>query len=198
MKAFWRQHGVATIIALLIAVAFATGPPFWWRHLPWSAATSPTTIACPSFSMISVKPDSSDRLRPPTGLAVTWAPSQTLIGHVTATLHWTNSDSRTAFGLIEITGRYGNVNPLDEAITTDGQSLPATGLCGHWFRKYTLPDDGERGVVFEGLWPNERYCFSVNESDAGGGVHAPYPWIGNPAVCGTAPWQASWGKAAVP
>jgi len=107
-------------------------------------------------------------------------------------------DSRTANGLVEVLGRYGRPNNADEPTHTDGRPIPAEGVCGNWYRRYMQPDDGERGIYLDGLWPNERYCFAVNSSDPGGGVREPYPSILTVPVCETAPWNSVWGTPDAP
>jgi len=117
---------------------------------------------------------------------------------MTATIGWQNNDARASFGLIEVTGRYGKRDKDDEPTTTNGVRLPANGLCGDWYREYTRSDDGERTVFFEGLWPGEIYCFAVNASDPGGGLHSPHRSVDSIPVCQTAPWSSSWGRSASP
>jgi hypothetical protein len=185
--------GVAGILVSYCLTALTAG---WWPFNRDDKAAKASTCVNP---VMDGRPDSPDRLRPPKDLSVAWDRSPTLAGRVSATLHWENVDPRTSFGLIEVTGRYGEPNVNDIPYNLDGRPLPAAGLCGHWLRRYNDADDDERGVFLNGLWAGERYCFAVNSSDPGGGVHAPYPSIKTVPVCEQAPWNPAWGsEQAVP
>jgi hypothetical protein len=188
----WAKAGVLfALLGIIAAYLIAAGQAHWF---PFS---DDVVQACAGQS-IENSSDSSDRLRPPENLTITWERSPTLSGRVSAAIHWRNVDPRTSSGLIEVVGRYGSTSENDLPYVLDGRKLPREGLCGHWLRRYNRADDDERGVYFDGLWPDEQYCFSVNSSDPGGGVRSPYPSIGTPAVCESAPWDQSWGKAARP
>lgn len=147
--------------------------------------------------MIS-RPDSDDRLRPPSDLTVDWQQSETDSGRVAVSLHWKNNDARTASALVEVTGRYGSGNAFDIPVSTDGRLLPNGGTCGHWYRRAPRADDGERGIYIDGLWARSKYCFSVNVSDPAGGTRAPYPSVGTSPSCESAPWNKKWGDADLP
>jgi len=190
----WTKVGVLIGAGSLIIgyLAFAASISKW----PFDKATSQASTC--DEPAIQIGPYSPDRLKTPTDLTVTWDVSSTVAGHVTATIHWHNVDSRTVNGLLEVTGRYGTANPEDSPTVLDGRPLPANGLCGDWFRQYTRITDGERGEFFDGLWPGEQYCFAVNASDADGGNSPPYPSLNTAPVCEKAPWNSVWGQAAQP
>lgn len=202
---FAKVGAIAGVVgALFAAVALPIGymslaatvhwPPFD-NDIGQSTGTNQNTCVSP---IIESRADSPDRLRPPKNLSITWDRSPTVSGRVSATIHWQNVDPRTAFGLIEVTGRFGSRAGNDIPYILDGRELPAEGLCGHWLRRYSQADDDERGVFFDGLWVGEPYCFAVNSSDPGGGVDAPYPSIKTPPVCEKAPWNEAWGQPANP
>jgi hypothetical protein len=180
---------IVGVLTLMVTV-LAWSP---WRHTPASASSFP----CPTKSLVS-STDAPWRLRPPSDLTVSWSYSETISGRDEATIHWKNNDSRTVFGLIEVIGRYGSPNANDETIVVDGRPLPGTGMCGDWYRRYNSVSKSLTGVFFDGLWPEEQYCFAVNASGSSGGNAYPYPSIESSPVCETAPWEASWGTAASP
>jgi hypothetical protein len=183
---------ISTVVALLtLMVTVLVWAP--WKHADASAGS----FQCPTKSLLSAT-DAPDRLRPPSHLTISWSYSETVAGTDEATIHWKNNDSRAVFGLIEIVGRYGTPNADDETIVVDGRPLPDDGDCGDWYRRYNQVSESLTGVFFDGLWPEEQYCFSVNASNAAGGNGAPYPSIESLPVCETAPWEPQWGTAAVP
>lgn len=183
---------VAAILALIVSVA-VWAP--WRRSHKISASTQ--SFQCPTKSQVTAE-DAPGRLRPPSDLTISWSYSETIAGRDEATLHWKNNDSRTTFGLIEIVGRYGTPNADDEPIVIDGRPLPGVGECGDWYRRYNSVSDSLTGVFFDGLWPEERYCVSINASPANGGTAYPYPSVESPPICEVAPWNVSWGQAATP
>jgi hypothetical protein len=194
----YAKAGVwVAVIGLVLTYGIAAATQGWWPFpINRSKAAVPAHI-CPNQQIYNPD-DDPRRLRPPKNLSVAWDRSPTIRGRVSATVHWTNVDAATSMGLLEVVGRYGVTNPNDEPTRTDGRPLPTEGICGDWYRRYHRADDGERGVFFDGLWPNDRYCFAVNSSDPGGGLQSPYPSIETPAVCEDAPWYSAWGEAAQP
>jgi hypothetical protein len=191
------HHGLMlTAAGLIVSVlGIYLGVAATRSYYPFESSAKAVTPPC--TQTIEEASDGSTRLRPPANVAIHWSESQTQPGRVSAVIHWVNKDSRTAFGLIQVAGRYGAQSPDDEPIRTDSRELPAAGLCGTWYRQWRSPDDGERGVFIDGLWPNESYCFAVNVSDKGGGVQAPFPSIAT-KVCEESPWRSAWGRPDTP
>lgn len=192
---YTKAAAVFAGLAIIVTYLVAAGASHWWPFnidVRQSHNSGQTICVGP---VIASYADSPGRLRPPKNLSITWDRSPTVFGRVSAAIHWQNVDPRTAFGLIEVTGRYGRRAAEDIPHVLDGRELPAEGLCGHWLRRYNRYDDGERGVFFDGLWAGEPYCFSVNSSDPGGGMRSPYPSVGTTPVCENAPWNNDWGQA---
>jgi hypothetical protein len=179
---------------------------------PWTAVGSIAGVAALIVTMITLWPgwqddpappcsteqrsgptDPAGRLKAPTGVRIEWTRSPTAAGRVAAAVYWVNNDDRTTQGLLEVTGRFGKRDANDLTVRVDGRELPREGLCGNWYRRYTQPDDGERGEFFDRLWANDDYCFAPNASNAAGGTRSPYPSLQSDPVCERAPWHDSWG-----
>ncbi|RZU50121.1 hypothetical protein EV385_1886 [Krasilnikovia cinnamomea] len=192
-----RSHPWTAGSAIIGALALVVAVLAYVNDLAGDADASEkdAVAACAPVQMIEAG-DSSTRLRPPGQVFVEWTRSPTLAGRVSASVRWVDNDPRTSFGLLEVTGRYGVSHRDDTPVRLDGRALPSPGICGHWYRRYNDKDDGERGVFFDGLWADEPYCFSPNSSAEWTGVNkAPFPSVGAPPKCETAPWNDGWGSA---
>jgi hypothetical protein len=157
-----------------------------------------TDYACPDrlSNDVSAGNDDQSRLRPPYNVQVTYRASVNIPGRILAEIDWVHSDARHVSSLIKISGRRGTPSVYDIPVRTN-EPMPIEGKCGIWYRQ--VRDKGAfGGDVIEGLWANETYCFSVNDSDEDGGNSLPYPSIATAPVCQKAEWSKAWGEPATP